>query len=244
MIDIHSHILPAVDDGAKTTEESLKLLKIAREDGIDKVVLTPHIDSIHYPNTPESLRTAFDRFLLVVEKSGIDIKLYLAAEVMIGPEALILVESGRMPWLGRWDGKKVFLLEFPANSIPFGSLKLVKRLTKMGVCPMIVHPERNSEINRNLGKLSPFLDEGCILQITAKSLEGGFGALPFKAACELVRRNWATVIASDSHNVQFRPPKMSEGVKVAGKIIGIKQARAMANQVPEKLIEQFAEEGE
>ena len=237
MIDIHNHLLPGVDDGAKTIEESLKLLRIAKEDGIDKLVLTPHIDPVHYPNTPESLRATFDKFLAVVKKSGIDVELFLAAEVMIGSEALDLVESGRMPWLGRWDNKKVFLLEFPAISIPFGSLKLVKRFIKMGVLPMIVHPERNAGINQNLKKLSPFLDEGCLVQITAKSLEGGFGSIPFKAAQEMVRRKWVTVIASDSHNVQFRPPKISEAVKVAGKIIGIEKARQMVNSVPEKLLD-------
>ena len=236
MIDIHSHILPGVDDGSPDYDTSFELLRLAEADSIDTIVLTPHIDPLHYPNSVASLKEVFSQFKAAALEKGFGINLRLGAEVMIGPELLQLVDTGEMLWLGSWEGKKVFLLEFPQNSIPAGSVKLVERLVKSGVLPMIVHPERNREVQLNLKKLKPFREAGCLFQVTAKSLEGGFGRDTYKTACELVRCGWTSAIASDCHNVQYRPPGLSGAVRVASKIIGQKAAKEMVERFPRSLL--------
>jgi protein-tyrosine phosphatase len=180
MIDIHSHILPNVDDGASSNEEALDMLRLSVDGGVTKQVLTPHIHFGKFNNTKADLQQKFEQFRELVEQANIDVELQLAAEVRIGPDVMALVNNNAIPWLGEYQGKKTFLLEFPRQDIPFGSDNLVKWLLAKNCLPVIVHPERN----RTFGK---------DVQIMAE---------------ELLAENSVSAIASDSHNLKGRPPDL------------------------------------
>ncbi|MFT7260880.1 MAG: protein-tyrosine phosphatase [Glaciecola sp.] len=208
MIDIHSHILPGVDDGAQTLEEALKMLTIAVDGGVTTQYLTPHIHSGKYNNTKECLATHFTQFKEQVNAANIEVELKLSAEVRIGVDVMQLVTQNAIPWLGEYQGKRTFLLEFPRQEIPYGSDNLVKWLLAKNCLPIIVHPERNRTFLNQRHKLQTFIDLGCPLQITASSLTGKFGADVQKMSEELLNQGLVSAIASDCHNLKGRSPDL------------------------------------
>lgn len=218
MIDIHSHILPGVDDGAQTLEEALKMLTIAVDGGVTTQYLTPHIHSGKYNNTKECLATHFTQFKEQVNAANIEVELKLSAEVRIGLDVMQLVTQNAIPWLGEYQGKRTFLLEFPRQEIPYGSDNLVKWLLARNCLPIIVHPERNRTFLNQRHKLQTFIDLGCPLQITASSLTGKFGADVQKMSEELLNQGLVSAIASDCHNLKGRSPDLGLVVGSLGNV--------------------------
>lgn len=236
MIDIHSHILPGVDDGAQTLEDSLALLRLAVDNGVTTQVLTPHIQPGRYSNDPTNIRKAFADFVVVVREEGIPINLLLSAEVRIGPEVMALVQHEDFPWLGTWEGKRAFLLEMPHKHIPLGSLNLISWLMDRDILPIIVHPERNSEVQLDINKLMPFIEAGCKIQLTASSLVGNFGQKAKQVAIELLLADHVMFMATDCHNTAYRPPDLKVGLSIAAGFIGEVKATALVKDTPARLL--------
>lgn len=235
MIDMHSHILPGIDDGALDMQEALELLRLAAADGVTTQVLTPHIQPSRYTNTLVSIRAAFERFAEAARAAGIALGLEFAAEVRIGPEIPQLVNTSEIPWLGALDGRKVLLLEFPHGAVPAGSINLIEWLLKRDIVPMLAHPERNRELQLSRRKLQPFLAAGCLVQITAGSVLGDFGRPAREFAEALLERGQVSLIATDCHNLAYRPPKLSAGVAAAARVVGEHAALAMVTTFPARL---------
>ncbi|MDO5058174.1 MAG: hypothetical protein Q4E06_12765 [Lautropia sp.] len=208
MIDVHSHYLPAVDDGPRDLQTALLLLRQARRDGVEQIVLTPHVYAGRWDNPLSYLRPRFAAFKNLVEAKGIGIQLFLGGEVHLQPEAFRLLHHGEIPFIGGWEGMRVMLLELPDGHIPANAIHGVRYLLRMGVLPMLAHPERNKAVMSRPRLLEPFVEEGCLLQLTAGAVVGEFGPRAAKAAHELIRRGWATLVASDAHNLRHRPSRM------------------------------------
>ena len=232
MIDIHSHILPGIDDGARSVDEALDMLRIAIDQGVKTQVLTPHIHLGRFNNTKQHIEQEFIKFREQVDAANLPIKLLLGAELRIGPEIMQLVSTDSVPWLGEHQGKKTFLLEFPRTEVPFGSDNLVKWLLSKDCLPIIVHPERNSNFLNNRSKLQVFIDLGCPLQITASSITGKFGADVQQMTEELLIANQVSAIASDCHNLKGRSPDLLKGVIHAKKIIDDKRTNTLIDITP------------
>jgi protein-tyrosine phosphatase len=237
MIDIHSHILPGVDDGARTLDESLDMLRMAVDTGVTIQVLTPHIHYGRYENQKADLQQRFDVFQDQVDSANIKIGLQLGSEVRIGTEIMQLVAQDAIPTLGEYNGKKTFLLEFPRIEVPVGYENLVKWLINKNYLPIIVHPERNQTFVRLPQKLQILTDMGCPLQITASSLTGLFGEEAQHNAELLLQEGRVSAIASDCHNLKGRKPDLLSGFNTAVKTIGEDLARSLVNTQPAQLIE-------
>jgi protein-tyrosine phosphatase len=235
MIDIHSHILPGIDDGARSLDESLSMLRMAIDGGVTTQVLTPHIHLGRFDNTKAEIEQHFKAFRDQVEAANLPIKLLLGAELRIGPEIMQLVNDKAVPWLGDHQGLNTFLLEFPRNDIPFASDNLVRWLLAKNCLPIIVHPERNSTFLHHREKLQVFIDLGCPLQITASSLTGKFGADVQQMAEALLIEEQVSVIASDCHNLKGRAPDLLAGFEHAQSLIGAQQAARLVNDMPKAL---------
>ncbi|MDO6712868.1 tyrosine protein phosphatase [Aliiglaciecola sp. 2_MG-2023] len=235
MIDIHSHILPGVDDGAKTLAEALDMLKMAVDQGVTTQALTPHIHYGRYENTKADLANRFSQFQQQVADANIDIELRLGAEIRIGTELMQLVQQGQIPWLGAYQGKRTFLLEFPRIEVPHGSDNLVRWLLQKDIIPIIVHPERNKTFIKQPHKLQVFTDMGCPLQITASSLTGKFGDEVKDMAFELVESDRAFAIASDCHNLKGRAPDLKPSIASLQNIIGEARLRSLVLNNPQSL---------
>ena len=222
MIDLHSHILPGVDDGAQTLAEAITMLKMAVDGGVTTQYLTPHIQYGRFNNTKADLEVRFTQFQEQVNAANINVELRLGAEVRIGPEIMRLVAEDAIPWIGEYKGKRTFLLEFSRQEVPHGSDNLVKWLLAKNCLPIIVHPERNRTFLNQRHKLQTFIDLGCPLQITASSLTGKFGAEVQQMSEALLEQDEVSAIASDCHNLKGRMPDLHIGLDIVKKRLSTK----------------------
>jgi len=232
MIDLHCHILPGIDDGAQNIEDALGLAHAAVENGIKYCVLTPHMHEGRYQNDRSSLAPHLERFRQTLADSSIELQLGLAAEVRIGFEILSWLQAGEIPFLGKYNGRDVMLLELPHDQIPMGAEKLTARLIADGIQPLIAHPERNKHVIRNLEAIRPFVEMGCLLQVTSGSVIGSFGPPAQQRAQELLAMGCVHILATDAHNINWRPPNLAEGREAAAMIVGEEESWAMVRDRP------------
>ena len=237
MIDMHSHILPGVDDGAQILDDSLRLLDVAIDNGVKVQYCTPHIHIGRYNNNRSQLEASFQKFNDIIKVKKPEIELRLGSEVRIGPEVLPLIKQGQVLWLGKWQGKDVMLMEFPHNMIPAGSINVVQWLMKEGIQPLIAHPERNRGIQEQPSKLKEFIDAGCLLQVTSGSLLGNFGPEAKSISLKLLSEKLITLLATDCHNIEYRPPNLAAGFNFVRKIMGEAEARALVQDTPQMIMD-------
>ena len=209
MIDLHCHYLPGIDDGAQTLEESLALARAAVADGITHAVMTPHVHVGVFENRAPGIEQAVARLRDALTQHDIPLQISAGGEVRIGPELIELLAAGSLPFLGVFKQQRVLLLELPHGQVPVGADRFTAWLRKQGVLPLIAHPERNKDVMRNLAKLDPFIEQGCLLQVTAGSLVGSFGEVAQRRARELLDRGDIFALATDAHNLQNRPPMLT-----------------------------------
>lgn len=236
MIDLHSHLLPGIDDGASSLEEALSLARIAVADGITHMVFTPHVHPGRYENNVQTIQPVFEAFQQALIDHEIPLSVKPAGEVRLSAEVLAMFAANQLPFLGEWQGRKVMLLELPHSHVPPGTDNLVKWLLARDVLPMIAHPERNKGLLADQCKLAPFIEMGCLFQVTAMSVTGEFGEPASEMAHKMLENGWVTVIASDAHNEKHRPPVLSGAVKVASELIGDVEARRLVLGNPARII--------
>jgi len=230
MIDIHSHILPGVDDGSPDLETSLRMVEIAASEGISAIVATPHF----IPKDKELDRN------LVLEKveelnqfirqnTDKDVKIYPGEEVFLSPEIPELYSEGKLITL--FDKGKYLLIELPMVSIPPYTKQVIYSLNLKGVKPIIAHPERNREIAKDVDKLRELISLGALAQVNSLSFYGVFGSSAKNAAEKIVKRGLAQFIATDSHTARARSPRFQKLYKsFSPKFIDI-----MMRQNPERV---------
>ena len=210
MIDIHSHLLPGIDDGCQTIEESLELSRYAVENGITHSILTPHIHIGRYEN---NINTIFNEFNLLknsLSEKKILLHIGFAAEVRIGFEIIEMIQKNLIPFLGTVGKHRYLLLEMPHSHIPPGYNNLIEWLINNQVIPVIAHPERNKELQRNPKKAQELINLGCLFQLTSASISGKFGPYCQQASNDFLDNNWVTFVASDAHNFNNRPPDLRQ----------------------------------
>ncbi|MBU1962856.1 MAG: capsular biosynthesis protein [Gammaproteobacteria bacterium] len=235
MIDLHCHLLPGIDDGPEELAEAMELAKAAVENGIQRAVLTPHIHPGRYENDKARITRAVISFRQQLEYAGISLALGVGAEVRICPEIFPMVLQQRIPYLGRHQGKDVLLLELPHSHVPPGSDKMIDWLNGQGIQTLIAHPERNKEIMRSPDKIALFLGKGCLLQVTAASLAGGFGPQVQDCARYFLRQGWVHLLATDAHTLEYRPPDLIQGFHAAIPLIGEEAARRLVYDHPDAI---------
>lgn len=236
MIDLHCHLLPGIDDGPEDLATALRLARHAVAAGVRTSVVTPHMHPGRYANRAANIRAAAANFQQSLDAEGIALEILCSAEVRLDHEILSWVGEEQIPYLGHWQGERVMLLEFPHSHVPVGADKLVAWLLKQGIRPMIAHPERNKDILRSIDKLLPFVRLGCLLQVTAGAVAGTFGEYAQVRAVDLLSRGWVTVLASDAHNMEARPPELEPGRVAAAKIVGEEESWKLVRDRPAEII--------
>ncbi|NQT25813.1 hypothetical protein HQ585_10685 [candidate division KSB1 bacterium] len=212
MIDIHTHILPQVDDGPSDWEDALALIRQGMNDGIRGAVCTSHVLNKLDDNLEGKLVYRFNQLKEMLAKHNLDFKLWL------GSELHILSEYDPMSQTATINGnKKYLMIEFPMNEMPSDADDKLFQLTLDGFIPIIVHPERNAKILYQPEKLFEFVQRGILLQMNAGSIDGVFGRPVKKLAIEMLDRNLVHFIASDCHQVRERPMLLSEAYRTVEK---------------------------
>lgn len=236
MIDLHCHLLPGIDDGPETLDEALEMARIAVANGITEAHVTPHLHPGRWENDRAKIEAAVAAYRAALAAAGIALEVGYAAEVRLDYDILPLIEADRVPFLGTLEGYRVMLLEFPHSHVPVGADKFVAWLLARHIRPMIAHPERNKDVMRDPSRLQPFVEQGCLLQVTADAVAGGFGELCTRRAREFLERGWVTVLASDAHDTVERPPRIAPGRDAAAKIVGEEEALRLTHGTPLRIV--------
>jgi protein-tyrosine phosphatase len=236
VIDLHCHYLPGIDDGAQTVDEALTLARAALRAGIHTSVLTPHVHVGRYNNTLTSIRRSFKEFQQVLADHEVPLNIRIGGEVRIAPEIMPLVEQEQIPFIGQLGEDRIMLLEFPHSHLVVGGEKLIRWLLDRHIRPLIAHPERNRDVMRNVDKIAEYVGMGCLLQVTGASIIGQFGQNAQTCAYALLDRNWVSVVATDAHNMEHRPPNLNLAQDALAAMGGVQYARELTELFPAKII--------
>ncbi|WP_442636929.1 tyrosine-protein phosphatase [Rossellomorea marisflavi] len=219
MIDIHSHIMPGVDDGAQSYTDSLLLAQKAVSEGIHTILATPHHRNGKYENVREDILKRVGELNKMLGEEGVDLKVLPGQETRIYGEMVEDYRKGDLLTLNQVS--HYLFVEFPSSSVPGYSERLFYDLQNEGLTPVIVHPERNAELIERPDKLYTLVKNGAVTQVTAASLTGYFGKNIQKFSNQMIESNLTHFIASDAHNLKNRTFKMAEAMDTIEKQYGI-----------------------
>jgi protein-tyrosine phosphatase len=219
MIDIHSHILPGIDDGAKTMEDTLNMAKAAVSEGIHTIIATPHHMNNAYKNVKSDILPLVDRVNEELKNQQIDLVVLAGQECRIYGEIIEDYLKGEVLPLNIHS--EYIFLEFPSSSVPRYTDRLFFDLQNEGLIPVIVHPERNAELISHPDKLYNLVKNGALSQVTASSLTGHFGKNIQKFSRQLVEANLTHFIASDAHNTSSRTFNMNNAMDEVERMYGV-----------------------
>lgn len=230
MIDLHTHILPGVDDGARDLDESVEIARAALADGTTVLAATPHVRS-DYPTRPERMERLVDELRRELLRRGAPVDLRSGGEVALDAlEGMADVELGRF---GLGGNPSYLLLEFPYYGWPLELENAVFRLQTRGTTAVLAHPERNPQVQAEPERLRSLVEGGALVQITAASLDGRLGRGPRAASQRLLELELVHLLASDAHSPEIRQVGMSAAAKAVGDRV---LARWLTEGVPAAIV--------
>ena len=226
MVDIHCHILPALDDGAKSFDEALKMAEMAIEDGITHVVATPHSNSEYH----------FDFGVVRKRCNELQAKLADRLQLATGCDFHLSMENlekiRACPANYTINQRRYLLIEFADFAIPPTTEEALKRLQSLGLSLIITHPERNPLIRAQPQRLKRWLQQGCYVQVTAQSLLGKWGESARKQVEAWLDQKLVHFVASDAHNTAQRPLRLKEAYAAVAERWGGFLARSLFHENP------------
>ncbi len=230
MFDIHSHILPEVDDGPKSWEAAVEMCRMAAADGITHMVATPHAND-RYSYDRSSLRATLSQ---LQAKVGASLDLGLGCDFHLSFENL--ERALAQPHNYTIGDTNYLLVELSNFSVPIQITDCFIRLGDRGLTPILTHPERNPILQQTPQRVLEWAEQGCLVQITASSLTGFWGERPEFVARWLLDRSAVHFLATDAHDTKRRVPILSEGRDVAAEIVGTEYAQALVESNPAAVI--------
>ena len=236
MIDLHNHLLPGIDDGAKQVEETLEFLRLARRDGITSVTATPHMKPGVYDNTRASIMAAIEKVREAArgDEAG-EVALLPGAEVYFTADVADRFRRGELMTVA--DAGRYLLLELPYQQIPMRVDDTIFQLRLAGVTPIMAHPERVAYYLEDFDRVEASVRLGALTQVTGASITGRFGSKAREFALRMLERDLIHILASDSHDVRYRPPTLSEARVVVARMRGEEAARRMVEDAPRAILE-------
>lgn len=220
MVDIHSHILSGLDDGAKTFEVSVGMLRMAAQAGTTAIVATPHANS-EYEFDPAAIREQVAQLAAEVP----EIHIYTGCDFHLSFENI--QDAIAHPRKYTVNQKQYLLVEFP-DAVAFATTpRIFEELRDAGMEPIVTHPERNAYLQHNPDDIIPWVREGAYVQVTAKSVIGEFGRRAEEIAHRLLKKGLVHFIASDAHDLKHR----TTDLRPAFEVISAKYGRATAEQI-------------
>lgn len=235
MIDIHTHILPGLDDGAGNKDESLAMARIALEDGIHTIVATPHVLPGVFDNDKNKILSITAELNQALQEQKIAVNILPGAEYRLEPGLPRKLSQGELLTINNND--RYLLVELPSAFIPEYTAQVLYEIQLQGVTPIIAHPERNGGFSARPAALQELVARGMLTQITSASITGSFGKNIKQIAWGLLKQGMAHLISSDAHSSTGRAPLLSEAQKEIQKHLGSKPAWQLIQQNPGLVIE-------
>lgn len=231
MIDLHTHILPGVDDGAEDLAEALEMARTALSNGINVLAATPHFFQIPDWEKIQNLTADLQKEL---DRAGIEVTLVPGSELFIDIEILDMPQ--RLIPTYAANGKYC-LIELPLQQVPMYFEQVVFSLQTKGITPIIAHPERYLAVVRDPNLILQWIDIGCIIQMNSGSILGRFGQKIQETARILLEHNMVHVLASDGHAVSRRGMNLHKAYNEVEKLIGTEKAVQLVQGNPELIIQ-------
>ena len=230
MVDIHCHILPGIDDGSDTWETTTQMCRMAVRDGITHIVATPHCDG-HY----EYDRAHFtDMLATLSEVSSGKLTFSIGCDFHMSPRNLTDVMTDPRPFA--IGDTQYLLVEFDHHGIPSNADDQLMAILSRGMVPIVTHPERNAYLMKNPETVLRYIAAGCLVQVTANAFTGFWGPKSKKAAERLLQKHAIHIVATDAHNLESRPPILSEARARIAALAGADVAEALTNHNPAAVV--------
>lgn len=226
MVDIHCHLLPGLDDGPDSLEESLAMARMAMDDGITHVVATPHANDM-YVFDPALVRKRRDE---IAARIGLGLNLATGCDFHLSFENIQDLKQN--PQKYTLNQKNYLLVEFADFSIPPTIDQTLHEMTLAGLRPIITHPERNAMLRSKPERLAAWIRAGCLVQVTAQSLLGRFGHSAEESALQLLDHDGVHFFASDAHDRKHRPLQLKEAFDFVASRRGQRYADALFRENP------------
>jgi protein-tyrosine phosphatase len=231
--DIHCHLLPGIDDGPEDWEASLAMARMAVAQGIRTIVATPHQLGSYEKNTAGQILHLTAEAQRRIHEASLPLTILPGADVRIQENLPELVESRQVLTLG--DRNAYLLMELPHEQIlPMG--RLIYELQGRGVTGILSHPERNGYLQKNPEVLRPWVQQGCLVQVTAGSITGWFGRQAKQLSRWLFRENLVHLVATDAHDITRRPPEWRQAFDHVCRYSGRAQAKKVFLENPQAMV--------
>jgi len=234
VIDLHTHILPGVDDGVKTMDDAVAFARVAAGDGVRTIVATPHYRDGFYINARADVLEGVAALNARLQAEQVEISVLPGAEVHVSADIIERVKSGHAPTLA--DNGRTVLFELSMSQYPIDLENLVFRMRLAGLQVLFAHPERIRYFQDDISRYEAVVRLGAYGQITTGSVTGTFGEDVVEFSEQLARKRLVHVVASDAHNIRGRPPVLSSSMDRLGSWMGEAFARRMADDIPRALL--------
>ena len=229
MIDLHSHILPELDDGSQSLEESLAMARMAVQSGVTVMVATPHC----MDDRAQQVYAAWRLLREALRDTEIPLKLYLGMEIFGTADTVRLLRARRLFPL---NGSQYPLIEFSFRSTGEEETQILYQVLRAGYRPLVAHPERYGYVRENPELINLWTKMGCLLQVNRGSLLGRFGPGAQRMAAELVERGFVTAVATDAHSLRVRTPWMKDIQTLLSQEYSPQLARKLLLQNPQHIL--------
>lgn len=239
MIDIHAHILPAVDDGSPSLATSIEMLRIAEDNGVREIIATPHIIEIHKALSWSEILIRTQELQQRAQMSGLKIKIHAGAELEMNWDLLALLEQGTTTNAPSYclAGSRYLLLELPGSSIPKYADEFLFEVQIRGFIPILAHPERHPLLMDNLLMLGRWRQSGLLVQSNAGSFTGLYGERAKRNVEYLLAEQLVDFVASDAHNVLHRTPAMLKCAHRLTELSGHDAVQSLMYDAPARLVQ-------
>lgn len=207
MIDIHTHILPGLDDGAANWNDTLDMAKAAASEGITTIIATPHHANGTYTNTAQDVAEHTHSINDKLMAAGVPVTIRTGQEIRVHDD---LLDAWYRNELLPLAGSSYVLIEMPSSRIPKAMIELIHELNILGLKPIIAHPERNAEVVKHPERLAELIEAGAFAQVTTHSLLGGFGKRIEQSAWSLLQTGCIHIVSSDAHHIVRRGFRLRE----------------------------------
>lgn len=233
MIDIHSHIIPNVDDGSKSVEETFDLLKEAVDAGFTDVILTPHYIKEYYETNTNIRKYWVDSLNKILDKLNIKINVYIGNEIYLCEDMDELIYHEKVSTL---SNSKYVLFELPMNT-PIKYLdEMLFKISNLDKVPILAHPERYSYLQKDVNELKRLHEKGLLFQCNYGSILGLYGEHAKKTMIKLLKEDCVDFLGSDVHLKQSIYPIVNDSIKKINKIIGKEKLKELTTENPKKII--------
>lgn len=226
MVDIHSHILPAIDDGSDSLETSQAMLRMAAAAGTTDIVATPHAN-LQYRYDAERVNALIAE---VQQACGETPRIHRGCDFHLSYDNI--QDCLRHPSTYTINGKSYLLVEFSDLQIAKITDDVFQSMRERGITPIITHPERNPLLQKRLDQIATWVNSGCLVQITAQSLLGRFGKTARGICGQLLERRLVHFVASDAHDTRHRPPVLDRAFRHLADTVGEQDARVLCEINP------------